>query len=81
MSDESPLIILGKEPETWGVIAHRNGMFKPLVPKFFQPMGSYQEVIETVRIRIRIDPRFADFVRRHAGWHIAGVRVDNQVDL
>lgn len=81
MSAPDSPVIIGGDPkeEIWGVVAHRAGVWKPLIPRFFpRPMSSYAEVIETVMLRARID---AGFRERFAGWHIAGCRVDGQVSL
>lgn len=75
---ESPVIILGLDKEEWVVVAHRAGKWIPLSTSRFPVCGSYDEVIERVRIRCKVDP---DFARRWRGYHLTGCRIDKQVDL
>jgi hypothetical protein len=75
---ESPVIILGQEPQVWACLAHRAGKWIPLTPRHFPIASSHDEVIERARIKAKIDP---DFAQRWSGWHLCAARVDQQVDL
>lgn len=74
-----PIVIVGEpeEPEI-GVLAHRAGRAKILTPRFFGVYGSHDEAMERARIFMRLNPAFA---RQWAGWKLATIRVDNQVEI
>jgi hypothetical protein len=78
--DPSGAVLIGGEQRTelWAPMAHRRGVLRPLLPKYFKrPMGSYEECVETLRLRCKIDP---DFARHWASWWLTGYRVDGQFD-
>lgn len=79
MSEGPTIIVKGepREPEV-AVVAHRAGQFVPMTPKHFSVYSSHEEAIERARIYVRLHPAFA---RKWAGWHLATVRVDDQVEV
>lgn len=79
MSDSPHLIIKGepREPEI-AIVAHRMGQFVPMTPKKFGIFTSHEEAMETARVYVKLHPEFA---AKWAGWHLASIRVDNQVSI
>lgn len=78
MSD-SPIIIAGepRQPEV-AVVMHRCGRIIPLTPRHFPVLTSHEEAVDRARIWLRLNPAFA---AKWAGWKIASLRVDNQVEI
>jgi len=76
---DSPIIIAGepREPEV-AVVMHRCGKIIPLTPRYFSVYSSHEEAVDRARIWLRLNPAFA---RKWAGWKIASLRVDNQVEI
>ncbi len=80
MSEAGPVVLIAGEPRQpeVAVVAHRYGQFVPMTPKHFSVYDSHEEAIERARIFVRLNPEFA---RKWAGWSLATLRVDHQVEI